>query len=156
MPIPSARGGRMGLLTSHRYGCYALVLATACSKGLNCTMSSCKVYPAVVSCGMVLLNLANLHMCLLVRFISCFQFRFVRLEECDYVLAATYRDYDPRVTRASGVVLEMVKNKEQWKTVNVEKSFEQGTRVYRYRYVFAAGTLELRCHSSKRKIITRI
>lgn len=43
--------------------------------------------------------------------------RYVELEDCDYVLAATYREYDPLATRASSVVQGLVETKEQWQTV---------------------------------------
>lgn len=41
----------------------------------------------------------------------------MELEDCDYVLAATYREYDPLATRASSVVQGLVETKEQWQTV---------------------------------------
>lgn len=44
--------------------------------------------------------------------------RFVQLVDCDYVMASTYREYGPHNIRASGVVQDMVKTKEQWETVS--------------------------------------
>ena len=43
--------------------------------------------------------------------------RFVTLDECDYVIAARYRDYDQHSTRASKVVQGILETKEQWQTV---------------------------------------
>lgn len=43
---------------------------------------------------------------------------FVNLEDCDYVLAARYKDYTQHVTRTSNVVQDIFKNKDQWQTVN--------------------------------------
>ncbi|CAB1106652.1 GT22 [Ectocarpus sp. CCAP 1310/34] len=43
--------------------------------------------------------------------------RFVALDECDYVLAARFRDYDQYSTRASQAMQDILKTKEQWHTV---------------------------------------
>lgn len=41
----------------------------------------------------------------------------MKLQECDYVLAAAYREYDQHTTRASSVLQELVQTQGQWQTV---------------------------------------
>lgn len=41
------------------------------------------------------------------------------MSECDYVVAARYRDYDHLATRTSTVVQDIFETKEQWQTVRL-------------------------------------
>ncbi|CAM9298328.1 unnamed protein product, partial [Ascophyllum nodosum] len=43
--------------------------------------------------------------------------RFVTLDECDYVIAARYKEYNQHTTRTSKVVKDIFKSKERWRTV---------------------------------------
>lgn len=53
--------------------------------------------------------------------------RFVTLDECDYVVAARYRDYDQHSTRASKVVQDILETKEQWQTVRLRARTDSDT-----------------------------
>ncbi|CAM9757027.1 unnamed protein product [Pylaiella littoralis] len=47
--------------------------------------------------------------------------RFVALDECDYVVAARFRDFDQHSTRASKVVQDILEAKDQWDHVLTHK-----------------------------------
>lgn len=74
-----------------------------------------------------------------------FSVRFVTIGECDYVVAARFRDFDQHSTRASKVVKDILETKDQWEHVRLIARIDSNIGCPRVAWVAPArgGTLRL-------------